>query len=83
MLSDMIEFEKGSGLSKKAKEAAELYCTDYKKAEKLIGKYGIELAQIGCEDFISKTNIIASDCEIWDFNESKGYLVCGYLAEKR
>ena len=83
MLSDMIEFEKGSGLSKKAKEASGLYCTNHKKAEKLVEKYGIELAQTGCEDFISKTHIIASDCEIWDFNESKGYLVCGYLAEKR
>ena len=83
MLSDMIEFEKGSSLSKKSKEASELYHTDHNAAEKLIERYGIELAQIGCEDFISKTRVVTSDCGIWDFNESKGYLVCGYLAQKR
>ncbi len=82
MLTDIIEMSKKSGLLRKIKKHMSKGELVEDIMESYIKNNGIELAQIGRNDLLSKTDKLNAIYALWPFNQEKEYLVYGVIAKK-
>lgn len=82
VFTDVIEMQANSRIHKKMRKLMVQIPLDIAKIEQRIKKHGIELAQIGCDNFTSKTKKLDRTYSYWPFSSEKEYLVYGILSKK-